>query len=104
MKTKIIIEIETEFKPFILTEGFDAEPEDYRLDVESTFHDKIVELTEEFMIDEEKELQNNVLDAINEEYLSNNDRDEELKNWNQLGKVDIRIMEVKTDENIEVKK
>jgi hypothetical protein len=90
MKTKVTILIDTEFKPFVMKDDFE-EPEDYKKDVEDTFHNKLHELIEEFVTDEDGELQNQVIEAINEEYLSNNEREEELKEYGQLGKVNIQI-------------
>jgi hypothetical protein len=104
MKSKIVIEIDTEFKPFIMEDDFE-EPEDYKKDVQDTFHNKLFELIEEFIIDEEGELQREVIEAINEEYLSNNSKEEELKEYGQLGKVHIDISQDVQDliENVEVK-
>jgi len=81
-----------ELKPFVMKDDFE-EPEDYKKDVEDTFHKKLYELIEEFVIDEDGELQNQVMEAINERYLYNNKREEELKDYGELGKINIQIFE-----------
>ena len=90
MKTRIIIDVETDFKPFIMKQD-DGEKEDYVKEVEDTFHNKIFEIIENFIIDEDNETQNQIIESINQEYFINNEKNEEIKEYSNLGKVHIVI-------------
>ena len=88
MRQKIVIDIETNFKPFIMKDDF-GDKEDFKKDVEDTFHNKLFELIEEFILDEDKDNEQAVLETINDEYLNNNEQN--IEEYDELGGIYMSI-------------